>query len=184
MIRAQQLIREPVSLQLVLGCMLAFFFSSIWAENSDLQILGWVEHARLLDPDIYLKAKLDTGAETSSLDVEIIKKFRKDNKRWVRFRMTDRETGAEHVIVKERIRTVAIIRHDGRRQSRPVVNMTVCVSNRILETEVSLIDRSEFTYPLLLGRNTLESFALVDPGNTFLSKPDCQTNLQRVSTVH
>jgi len=144
------------------------------AANRDLQILGWVEHARLLDPDVHLKAKLDTGAETSSLDVNIIKKFRKGGKRWVRFRLIDRETGEEHVIVRERIRTVSIVMHDAQRQTRPVVLMRFCIAGRILDTEVNLIDRSEFTYPLLLGRKALASFALIDPGSTYLTKPDCK----------
>ena len=143
--------------------------------NRDLEIVGWLEHARLMDPEVHLDAKLDTGAETSSLDVEIIKKFRKHDKRWVRFRLTDRSTGQEYVVVRERVRTVAIVMHDGGRQLRPVVLMKVCIAGRVLETEMSLVDRSEFAYPLLLGRESLESFALVDPGNTYLSKPDCDS---------
>ena len=91
----------------------------------------------------------------------------------MRFRLIDRETGEEHIIVRERIRTVSIVMHDGERQSRPVVRMKICIAGRILNTEVSLIDRSEFTFPLLLGRSALESFALIDPGNTYLSTPDC-----------
>ncbi len=143
------------------------------AGTRDLEIVGWIENAKLAGPQISLKAKLDTGAETSSLDAGIIKKFRKDGKRWVRFRITDRETGQEHIVVRERIRTIGVIQHDGSAQTRPVVLMNVCIANRMLATEVSLIDRSEFNYPLLLGRNTLKSFALVDPGNTFLSNPEC-----------
>jgi len=150
--------------------------------NRNLEIVGWVERARLLDPDVHLKAKLDTGADTSSLDVQILKKFRKDEKRWVRFRLIDRETGEEHIIVRERIRTVSIVMHDGERQTRPVVRMKICIAGRILNTDVSLIDRSEFTFPLLLGRSALESFALVDPGNTYLSSPDCDPVVEDGST--
>jgi len=150
--------------------------------NRNLEIVGWVERARLLDPDVHLKAKLDTGADTSSLDVQILKKFRKDEKRWVRFRLIDRETGEEHIIVRERIRTVSIVMHDGERQTRPVVRMKICIAGRILHTDVSLIDRSEFTFPLLLGRSALESFALVDPGNTYLSSPDCDPVVEDGST--
>ncbi len=140
----------------------------------DLEIVGWVENVILTDPEIHLKAKLDTGAETSSLDAGIIKKFRKDGKRWIRFRIIDRQSGEEYLVVRERVRTIGVIQHDGSSQTRPVVIMNVCIANRLLETEVSLIDRSEFTYPLLLGRNTLKSFAVVDSGNTFLSNPECK----------
>ena len=143
------------------------------ADTRDLEILGWVENAQLLDPAISLKAKLDTGADTSSLDAKVIKMFRKDGKRWVRFSITDRDSGQEYIIVRERIRTSSIVQHDGSTQRRPVVEMKVCIADRVMRTEVSLIDRSEFIYPLLLGRSTLESIALVDPGNTFLSEPVC-----------
>lgn len=144
------------------------------AATRDLEILGWVENAILVDPEISLKAKLDTGAETSSLDAEIIKKFRKGGKRWVRFRITDRDTGKEYIVVRERIRTIGVIQHDGTTQSRPVVVMLVCIASRLLAIEVSLIDRREFNYPLLLGRNTLKSFALVDPDSAFVSDPECK----------
>ena len=150
--------------------------TSSHAGTRDLEIVGWVENAMLPGPGISLKAKLDTGAETSSLDAEIIKKFRKYGKRWVRFRLTDRQTGKDHIIVRERIRTIGVIQHEGDAQTRPVVSMNVCIARRLLATEVSLIDRSEFNYPLLLGRNTLKSFALVDPGNTYLSSPECKSS--------
>jgi hypothetical protein len=152
-----------------------FFLSAatVSAGTQDLEIHGWVENTRLPAIDIELKAKLDTGAETSSLDSRIIKKFRKDGKRWVRFAFTDRESGEEFVLVRERVRTIGVVQHDGSRQTRPVVEMQVCIAGRLLDIEVSLIDRSEFIYPLLLGRSALASFALVDPGDTFLSDPEC-----------
>jgi hypothetical protein len=154
--------------------LLCFSTTYCHAATRDLEIVGWVENAKLVDPGIGLKAKLDTGAETSSLDAAIVKKFRKDGKRWVRFRIIDRQTGQEYTVVRERVRTLGVVQHDGSTQTRPVVMMKVCIASRLVATEVSLIDRSEFNYPLLLGRNTLKSFALVDPANTFLSDPDCK----------
>ena len=149
-----------------------------WANTLELKILGWVENAHLPDPGLELKAKLDTGAETSSLDARILKKFRKAGKRWVRFSVTDRESGEEFVIVRERVRTIGVVQHDGSRQTRPVVKLKICLAGTLLDTEVSLIDRSEFIYPLLLGRSALASFALIDAGNTFLSQPDCESPQQ------
>jgi hypothetical protein len=149
--------------------------------GGDLEILGWVESARLLNPHMDLKAKLDTGAETSSLDAEIIKKFRQGDKRWVRFRLTNRDTGEQHIVVRERVRTIGVVQHDGSRQTRPVVTMDVCLAGRVLETEVSLVDRGEFIYPLLLGRSALGNFALVDSSNTFLSDPACESGAQEAT---
>ncbi len=142
-------------------------------DTIELKILGWVENAHLPDPGLELKAKLDTGAETSSLDARILKKFRKAGKRWIRFSVADRDSGEEFVIVRERVRTIGVVQHDGSRQTRPVVKLKICLAGTLLDAEVSLIDRSEFNYPLLLGRGALASFALIDAGNTFLSQPDC-----------
>jgi len=152
------------------------------ADKQELKILGWVEYARLPELDLEVKAKLDTGAETSSLDARIIKKFREGGKRWVRFAVYDPADGEEHVIVRERVRTIAVVQHDGSRQTRPVVEMTVCFAGLRMVTELSLIDRSEFIYPLLLGRSALGSVALVDAGSTFLSEPGCREEPSQVES--
>jgi hypothetical protein len=148
--------------------------ASVAAAPRELVILGWVEHVVLVEPGFRLRAKLDSGAETSSLDARIIKRFRKGGKRWVRFAVTNPRTGEEHVLVRERVRTIGVVQHDGVNQVRPTVRVQMCVSDRLLDVEVSLVDRGEFTYRLLLGRTALESFALIDPGNTFLSRPQCR----------
>jgi hypothetical protein len=144
------------------------------AATRDLVILGWVERVYLTDPGFTLKAKLDSGAETSSLDARIIKKFRQHGKRWVRFALTDPNTGDEQVLVRERVRTIGVVQHEGTNQVRPTVMMQVCIADRLLDIEVSLVDRSEFSYRLLLGRRALRSFALIDTGNTYLSQPQCK----------
>jgi hypothetical protein len=149
--------------------------TSAWSDSLDLQILGWIENAFLPDPGLALKAKLDTGAETSSLDARVLKKFRKAGKRWIRFAVTDRDSGEEFVMVRERVRTIGVVQHDGSRQTRPVVMLEICIADQLLKTEVSLIDRSEFNYALLLGRSALASFALIDASSTFLGQSDCDS---------
>jgi hypothetical protein len=144
------------------------------ATPQELLILGWAENVYLFEPAFELKAKLDSGAETSSLDARIIKKFRQGGKRWVRFALSDPETGEEYVLVRERVRTIGIIQHDGDTELRPTVMMQVCIADRALDVEVSLVDRSAFSYRLLLGRRALKSFALIDTGNTYLTQPRCK----------
>ncbi|MFC1720020.1 ATP-dependent zinc protease [Pseudomonadota bacterium] len=150
--------------------------SGAMADTANLKILGWVENAFLPGPGLEVKAKLDTGAETSSLDARVIKKFRKGGKRWVRFALVDRDSGKEYILVQERVRTIGVVQHDGSRQTRPVVQLQICIGGQTLNTEVSLIDRSEFNYPLLLGRSALGSFALVDPSGEFLGESGCDTD--------
>lgn len=142
---------------------------------SDLLVLGWVETVILAEPGYEMSAKLDSGAATSSLDARIIKKFRKGGKRWVRFAVADPDSGEEYVLVRERVRTIGIVQHVGDNHVRPTVMMQVCVANRLMDIEVSLTDRGDFNYPILLGRSALASFALVDSGETFLSDPGCDS---------
>jgi hypothetical protein len=159
----------------VLACVvLTLFVTAAWGEPRELIILGWAENVVLTDPGFRLRAKLDTGAETSSLDARIIKKFRQGGKRWVRFAITNPKTGEEHVLVRQRVRTIGVVQHEGINQVRPTVVLQMCVADRLLDVEVSLVDRSEFTYRLLLGRSALEPFALIDPSATFLSRPRCK----------
>lgn len=163
---------KKIPLTIFLACAVTLASDTV-AQTADLKILGWLESAYLIDPGIGIEAKLDTGAETSSLDARIIKKFKKGGKRWVRFAVTDRASGEEFILVRRRVRTIGVIQHDGTTQVRPVVQLEICVGGEVLKTEVSLIDRSEFNYPLLLGRSALASFALVDPNSTHLGDRDC-----------
>jgi hypothetical protein len=153
---------------------LTLFATAARGEPRELIILGWAENVVLTEVGFRLRAKLDTGAETSSLDARIIKKFRQGGKRWVRFAITDPRTGEEHVLVRQRVRTIGVVQHEGINQVRPTVVLQMCVADRLLDVEVSLVDRSEFTYRLLLGRSALEPFALIDPSATFLSRPRCK----------
>ena len=139
----------------------------------EMEILGWVENIWLRGPDMRLKAKLDSGAETSSLHAIIIKRFREDGKRWVRFQVQDPRSGKVITVVRERQRTIGIVRHAGENQVRPTVLMKYCISGKEHEAEFSLVDRNQFNYPVLLGRDALEQYALIDAGSTFLAERGC-----------
>jgi len=141
-----------------------------------LEIFGWVERVELMDGDLSVKAKLDTGAATSSLDATNIERFRRDGQRWVRFTVTDPETDDQIELEKPLSRNVRIVRHSGEHQRRPVVKIPLCFGPFAREVEFSLIDRSNFIYPALLGRSALEGHALIDSGETFINYPDCAGN--------
>jgi hypothetical protein len=139
-----------------------------------LEIFGWVERVELLDGKISLKAKLDTGALTSSLDATEIERFSRDGERWVAFTVTDDDSENSLRIERPLVRNVRIVRHSGESQRRPVVTLPVCFGHFYDELEFSLIDRSNFIYPVLLGRRALEERALVDSAATFTNYPACE----------
>lgn len=138
------------------------------------QILGWIENALITSERIELKAKLDTGAKTTSLHALNIERFKRDGRRMVRFDIEDPEGGRMLTLERPLVRSVRIKESVSDEPSRrPVVELWLCVGEIGRKLEVNLVDRSRFNYPLLIGRNALAESILVDSHNTFTQTPTC-----------
>ena len=140
-------------------------------------IAGWVEKVQIENLTYDIKAKLDTGAKTSSIHASDVKPFEKDGKRWVKFtlHLTDSH-GKTHKIKleKPRLRKASIKNNAGDHDLRYVVNLNLCFNGRKYLTEFTLADRSEYIYSILLGRRFLKKVAVIDPAKTFLTLAECQ----------
>jgi len=141
-------------------------------------ILGWLETTQLMTSGMRIKTKLDVGAKTSSMQATNIERFERDGKPWVRFDFTDEDvdTEVERTLRLEGplVREVVIKRHGAPNVTRPVVTQEFCLYNQLYRTEFSLTDRGKFNYSILLGRSFLARVALVDPSETFMSRPACE----------
>ena len=154
----------------VFGLMLALSLQQTVA--SELMRAGWVENAVLYPHEIMLHAKLDTGARTSSIDARDPEYITRDGENWVRMSITNRDI--ETVIIEAPIvRHSKIKRHFGKRQTRPVILLDLCIGNVRKKEEVNLVDRTGMNYELLIGRNFLKDEFLIDPGATYRLSPDC-----------
>lgn len=153
---------------------LALLCSGAAVRAEDKMLLGWIEPV-LLDPELGLKlyAKLDTGADTSSLDAHNIRRVRIGDRAYVRFTVRHPETREFVELRKPFVRRVRIKRHGGLYQRRYVVRMQVCVGDRTRAIEINLVDRATFAYPMLLGRSALEGWSVVDPDNSHTTRPSC-----------
>lgn len=162
-------------LGLAISCwLLPCDFDAAIAASRSKDIFGWIEKVEIGESRLLLEAKLDTGADTSSLHASKIHRYRQKNgDRWVNFLVTDSDTGRRIRFKKRLIRYAYIKEHEGPSQRRPVVRMQICLGDHLDEVEVSLVDRSGFDYPVLLGRNALEQVALVDAGEENTTPPDC-----------
>jgi len=132
-------------------------------------IIGAVEEIQLPDYEINLKARIDTGATTTSINAQNIKKFERDGKKWVKFEIHN-EKGKLAALEKPVFRTVNIKRHGSESQSRYVVKIKLKLGTIDMVSEVTLADRSKFTYPLLIGRSFLTDMAIVDVSKEFTTK--------------
>jgi len=149
--------------------------------NPGKVIAGWVENISIGAPPVLLKAKLDTGAKTSSIHAENIREFRKEGKRWVRFDLilgNAKGMYQAHTFERPRIRKVWIKNHDGNHDGRPIVSLDFCFDGRVHGSEFTLTNRSEFIYPVLLGRQFLRGVAVVDTSDTFLTQAKCSDTVE------
>jgi hypothetical protein len=143
-------------------------------EISNKQIFGWVESAVVSNERVEMKAKLDTGAMTSSLHAVNIHRFRRDGTHMVRFDIEDPASGHRVTLERPLARKVRIKESDtGEYSRRPVVELWLCIGDIGRNVEVNLVDRSHFIYPLLVGRNFLSGLILVDSDETFTRSPAC-----------
>ena len=140
--------------------------------SSGETVAGWVERARIGPAGPTLLAKLDTGAEHSSLDARDLRQFQRHGADWVGFRVTGPQ-GSSFEFERRVIRTARIKRVGGASQQRPVVMLEICVGAVQREVEVNLVDRSGFDYPLLLGRSFLAGKLIVDAGRRERFAPSC-----------
>jgi hypothetical protein len=138
-------------------------------------ITGWLEYVILESWPVKLRAKLDTGAKTSSLHATDIQRFKRGGQDWVRFSTEDKKNNAKTKHVELPIkREVKIKSHRNNAAVRPVVDIRFCLNGNVYQSEFSLVDRSHFNYPVLLGRRVLKHHILVDASATFTLAMDLQ----------
>ena len=175
-----QLIGKMFFNRVMLGAVLVGSgLSASTAMADDDQVFGWVEKATLQPWDIEVKAKLDSGALTSSLDARDIEMFEQDDEEWVRFRLKLEDQASGEVFsdqIERPLYRELSVRGAGGRDERPVVLLEVCMGDTIYEEQFSLRDREEMNYPLLLGRRTISHLGMLDVRETFLQEPESGEN--------
>ncbi|SDU05118.1 Uncharacterized conserved protein [Pseudomonas pohangensis] len=164
--------------------MLVLFLTCLPAmlQASEKTVYGLNEYALVVDINIEVAAKLDTGAKTASLSARDIERFKRDGEPWVRFYLAI-DDAHQHPIEKPLSRISKIKRRSGdvdpdeskSYTARPVIELDLCMGKTLQSIEVNLTDRSAFQYPLLIGSEALKKYsALVDPSLKFAAgKPDC-----------
>ncbi len=139
------------------------------APESRLLTTGWREWVYLPGLDIGpIKAKVDTGAKTSALHAYDIHVDREAAT--VRFkvhtiqRRTDFFVEAVAPLVDERI-----VKDSGANTTlRPVISTTLRLLGRAQEIEMTLTDRMEMGFRMLVGRQALAGRYIVDPAASCL----------------
>ncbi|MEW5056210.1 MAG: ATP-dependent zinc protease [Cycloclasticus sp.] len=137
----------------------------------DLAIIGEVETVQVEPSKLRYAARIDTGAESSSIHAENIQLVERDGKKSVVFSLRDPATGALVTLERKFRRRVIIKQKVGKPERRYVVKLWLTLGKVKELVEVTLTNRSDFKYKLLIGRNLLIDTAIVDVSRKNTLKP-------------
>lgn len=131
-------------------------------------VVGWREWVHLPSVGVdWIKAKIDTGAKTSSVhafDLQVL-----DGGARVRFAIHPWQRGAlDETPVELPVHDVRSVRSSsGHAEERYVVLLPFVLAGREVDAEVTLTDRDEMGFRMLVGREALVPGFLVDPARSY-----------------
>lgn len=139
-------------------------------KKKSLPVIGWREWVTLSDFDIpWIKAKVDTGARSSSLHAFNPLPFRRRGEDWIRFHV--------HPVQRKSLRTVEVEARileyrnvkssSGKASLRPVILTNVKMLEKTWPIELTLASRDEMGFRMLLGREAVRGRFLVNPGSSY-----------------
>jgi hypothetical protein len=136
---------------------------------ADLITLGWRERLALPQLGIgMLKAKLDTGARSSSLHVDTLESFQRDGATWLRFNIhVGRRQPVDVYCEAPALDRRAVTDTGGRRTERWFIRSEVQLAGQTFGVDINLTNRRHMLFPLLLGRSALVGRFAVDPSRSY-----------------
>jgi hypothetical protein len=145
--------------------------SPLKSGTESMVTLGWREWVGLPALGIrQIKAKIDTGARTSTLHAFEIEEFEEHGKKRVRFKIhpvqRDNDTVIECVadVVDQRM----VSDSGGHREKRWVIYTDVVIGPHTWPAEMTLTGRDDMLFRMLLGRTAMKNRTRVDPARSYL----------------
>ena len=137
---------------------------------SQKKIIGRREIVSILDLELFeLDAKIDTGADSNSLHCDDIYI---DDENFVHFKLLDEIHPAYHgkKIKLPLYKLKKVKSSNGTVQQRASIQVTISFFGKKYKSVISLTDRSDMKYPMLIGRKFLAKRFLVDVSQEYLTK--------------
>ena len=112
----------------------------------------------------WIKAKIDTGARSSAIHAFDLERFERDGEPWVRFSIHPwQRSDEDHVELSLPVLDRREVRSsNGHTEQRYAVAMDVTLAGRTITTVMTLSNRDEMGFRMLIGREALERGFLVD----------------------
>lgn len=139
-------------------------------KRKELKIIGWREWVSLTDLDIdMIKAKVDSGARTSSLHAFDIEIYKRGENKFVKFSIhPDQKSEKKEKECRSKILEFRKVKSsNGQVELRPVILTKVKLLDEVWEVEMTLTNRDEMGFRMLLGRESIRKKFLIDTGKSF-----------------
>jgi hypothetical protein len=148
-----------------------FWWEQATVAKKQAEVIGWREWVGLPDLGIpAIKAKIDTGARTSALHAYYVTRFERDGQPWVSFGLHPQQRDSLTCIECEA--PIKDIRHvtdsGGHTEERVVIETSLLINGLTMPIEVTLTDRENMRFRMLLGRSALKKGFWVDSSKSFL----------------
>ncbi len=133
-------------------------------------VVGWREWVALPQAGVdWVKAKVDTGARSSSIHAFDLEAYDVDGQEWVRFSIHPWQRSDEDVA---ELSLPVLDRRDvrssnGQTEQRYAVALDVTLAGRTITTVMTLSNRDEMGFRMLIGREALERGFLVDSAMSY-----------------
>lgn len=140
----------------------------------DKILVGWREWLSLPELNIpRIKAKVDTGARTSALHAFFVEPFEQDGQKMVRFGVhpLPKQSSVE-IICQSPIKDFRQVRDSGGHQEmRYVIETQIKLGERIWPVEMTLTNRDNMKFRMLLGRTAMQRMAVVPDQSYLFGRP-------------
>jgi hypothetical protein len=138
-------------------------------KSDEIFDVGWCEHVALPELGVTLRAKIDTGARSCALHVTSLREIGFDDDGNVLCDVTlPDERGLERALRVVVVEYARVKDSGGHEERRPVIETLLRMGERGWRVRVTLTDRGDMRFPMLVGRTALTPDMRVHPSRRFL----------------
>lgn len=134
--------------------------------------IGWREWVALPEIGIdKIKAKIDTGARTSALHAFALQPFTEGNQRKIRFDIHPLQHNTMKIVtcIADVVDKRLVSDSGGHIEERFVIQTLITIAQQTWPIEITLTERENMLFRMLLGRSALRRRFIVNPARSYVT---------------
>jgi hypothetical protein len=143
-------------------------------EDAPQHVIGWKEYVDFVDWKIRrVKAKIDTGARTSAIDVDSYHLSEANGEGLVvemRLRLHRRRPHREVVVRAPVVKMIVVCNSNGLREQRPLIETRIRLGPVVKTVRLTVTNRANMRFAMILGRKAIEGDFAVDVSRKYVQR--------------